>query len=189
MRKKVVILLCLSLFLFILGAGCQSVAKKPTVPEQRLDQQSNNNITASERRVMASKFSQIAENVDGVEKASVVVASTDIVGVGVPGLSTKDNMDNNKNNAATDVTDGNNMLVMVGLVLDEDVRNDVNKASNIRQTVSQKIKASDNRVSQVLVTTDPNLAERINNLAEKVIKGEPIENFKADLKDLKNKIK
>ena len=50
-------------------------------------------------------------------------------------------------------------MVMVGLSLDENM-NSADKANEIKRTAN-KLKASDKRISQVLVTTDPGLVQRL----------------------------
>ncbi|MBC7076182.1 MAG: YhcN/YlaJ family sporulation lipoprotein [Syntrophomonadaceae bacterium] len=175
MKKEIVLLLCLSLLLTGFGLGCQSAAEKPAVPKQN-----GSDMDTSERRVMASRLSQMAEEVEGVQKASVVVSDMDIVDTALPGTN---------NDTLTGRTNKDDVLVMVGIVLDENVRADVNKASEIRQTVRQKLKASDERISQVLVTSDPNLVERISKLAADVIEGKPIKDFEDEIKDINNKIR
>jgi len=49
--------------------------------------------------------------------------------------------------------------------------------------------ASDRRISQVLVTTDPNLIKRINDVAAGIIEGKPIQNFQTEINDITGKLK
>jgi len=78
---------------------------------------------------------------------------------------------------------------MVGLNLDSKTENNPTMARNIKQTVANKLKNSDQRISQVLVTTDPTLIQRINDVAAGIIQGKPINNFESDIKDMITKIK
>lgn len=74
-------------------------------------------------------------------------------------------------------------MVMVGLSLDENM-NSADKANEIKRTVANKLKASDKRISQVLVTTDPGLVQRLSDVAAGIIQGRPIQGYKDDLNDL-----
>ncbi len=206
MRKKIALVVCIGLVVVSLVGGCQSSAKKP-VPEQKSDQ--GIQMTASERRVLASKLSQIAEDVEGVERATVVVSSIGITNAAVPNPGRTDVVNdenqgyspdrdsqmegNNANNGQLNNQVGqgyyNGMVVMVGLTLNQNTSNDVNKANSIEQTIKTKLKASDKRISQVLVTTDPNLIKRINDLAAGIIEGKPIQSFEKDINDLNSKLK
>jgi len=205
-RKKIALVVCIGLVVVSLVGGCQSSAKKP-VPEQKSDQ--GIQMTASERRVLASKLSQIAEDVEGVERATVVVSSIGITNAAVPNPGRTDVVNdenqgyspdrdsqmegNNANNGQLNNQVGqgyyNGMVVMVGLTLNQNTSNDVNKANSIEQTIKTKLKASDKRISQVLVTTDPNLIKRINDLAAGIIEGKPIQSFEKDINDLNSKLK
>jgi len=205
-RKKIALVVCIGLVVVSLVGGCQSSAKKP-VPEQKSDQSIQ--MTASERRVLASKLSQIAEDIEGVERATVVVSSIGITNAAVPDPGRTDvvndenqgyspdrdsqmegnNANNGQLNNQVGQGDYNGMVVMVGLTLNQNTSNDVNKANSIEQTVKTKLKASDKRISQVLVTTDPNLIKRINDLAAGIIEGKPIQSFEKDINDLNSKLK
>lgn len=77
MPKRVLILISLFLsFLIILG-GCAQANRKPLSPEQR---QANpvEEVSDSEKRVMASRFSNLAKSTDGVQQATVVVSSASL---------------------------------------------------------------------------------------------------------------
>ncbi|MDD3024480.1 MAG: hypothetical protein PHE26_11345, partial [Syntrophomonadaceae bacterium] len=75
MKRKRLLLLCLCLSLFLLINGCANNAeKKPITPTPQKKTTQTGEMTASERRVMASQLSKMAEEVEGVNKASVVVA-------------------------------------------------------------------------------------------------------------------
>lgn len=208
MRKKLALLLCLSLLIIAFSTGCEGTANKPLTPEEKPLTEEDNGMTASERRVMASKLSNITENVNGVEKATVVVSS---IGMTQEGMNTNNannqklnnNMNNNTVTDDNDVDQRNNksnmkmsqnqqgenydgLVVMIGLSLTNDGEN---KAKEIKEEVKQEVKASDKRISQVLVTTDPNLMKRINDVAAGIIEGKPVKSFEKDVNDLSQKIK
>jgi len=216
MRKKFLILLCI--FIITSAIGCQTSAKKPVVPEQKPDQVNNNELTASERRILADKLADIAEDVDRVEKATVIVTSIGMTnnlqkntGNGLTNNRSNNNLNkndnqNNQNNIRDDFNNNLNnnnisnlnnnnridysgLLIMVGLNLTNETKNNINNANSIKKTVANKLKASDNRISQVLVTSDPNLVERINDVAAGMIRGEPVRNFEDDVKDLNKRLR
>ncbi|MEN6351643.1 MAG: YhcN/YlaJ family sporulation lipoprotein, partial [Syntrophomonas sp.] len=158
MRRKSLVWFCLCLFLLVFLNGCQSnAAKKPVTPTPA-KKTVENGMTPSERRVLASKLSKMAEGVNGVKKAAVVVAD---VGVSnSAGTNTQ-----NKNVPFMNTKQGSGLIVMVGLTMDQTIMKDSTKVKNTKNMVMSKIKASDKRISQVLVTTDPNLIKRINDVA------------------------
>ena len=185
MRKSFTLLLCIS-FLLISLMGCQTAAKKPMTPERKpgvTTKKPTTEMTASERRVMANKLSKMAENVKGVKRASVVVSS---IGMTNTGNTATTNKMTNTNAARTNYS---GQVVMVGLTLEPTATRDAATLNKVKSTVANKLKASDRRISQVLVTTDPNLIKRINDVAAGIIEGKPIQNFQKDINDISGKLK
>lgn len=216
MKRKTLLLLslCLSLFLFVNGCS-NSAAKKPLTPTpQKKTTQTGEMMTASERRVMASKLSNMAESVKGVKKATVVVAdvgmsnnmgttkapgTTNNNGVSTyptPGTMNDTNLPNQtttKSGQTKNITTNNNVrlnnqangvIVMVGLTVDPAIMKNPTEINSVKTMVMNKIKASDRRISQVLVTTDPNLIKRLNDVAAGIIQGKPVKTFEKDIRDL-----
>lgn len=220
MRKKWAIVLCVSLIVSLCMAGCQGQAKKPYTPSKKPNTttKSTGELSASERRVMASRLSTVAQEVDGVKKATVVVSSigmTNNLGTGTSTNMTKRTTPNlkpggtttNKTGTGTNLTPGGNMnqggtntnpntvqnppagtnvsglVVMIGLSL-EPGKTNANQANSIKRTVANRIKANDKRISQVLVTTDPGLIQRLNDVAAGIIQGRPIQGYQKDINDL-----
>lgn len=140
-------------------------------------------MTASERRVMASKLSKMAENVKGVKRASVVVASIGMTRTGATSNANK------MTNTRTTGTNYSGQVVMVGLTLEPTATRDAATINKVKNTVANKLKASDRRISQVLVTTDPTMIKRINDVAAGIIEGKPIQNYQNDINDISNKLK
>ncbi len=198
MKKKLTYLLCFSLMFMLLAGGCQkTTAKKPMAPSTKKPTQTSQ-MTPSERRVLASKLSKMAEQVKGVEKATVVVAD-----IGVANNITGNTKANAQMNRATaknlnDNTIGSDaginrsepqgMIVMVGLTL-KPGNNDMNKSNQIKSKVMNKLKAGDRRISQVLVTTDPNLVKRITDVAAGILEGKPIKTFEKDIKNIDSSLR
>lgn len=150
------------LFLFIAGifllGGCGQ-AKKPIAP-QKTTPGNPSQVTESDKRVMANRFSNIAQEVDGVSKATVVVASADAtIGQGNKNLSN---------------TSTGKMVVMVGLTLDANTKASEAKQQTAMNTVKKRILESDKRITDVLVTADPNMVKKINDVAAGLIEGKPV---------------
>lgn len=185
MRKIFTLLLCIG-FLLISLMGCQTTAKKPMTPERKpgvTTKKPTTEMTASERRVMANKLSKMAENVKGVKRASVVVSS---IGMTNTGTTATTNKMTNTNAARTNYS---GQVVMVGLTLEPTATRDAATINKVKSTVANKLKASDRRISQVLVTTDPTMIKRINDIAAGIIEGKPIQNYQNDINDITNKLK
>lgn len=211
MKKQTIVVICIGILLLSMIGGCQTAAKKPMTNNRTTNITNTGEMTASERRVMASKLSNLAENVDGVQRAAVVVSSIAMTN-NMTNRTPTGNTTANKNinrvvnpegvgnvnpntvgnvNPTRTAVKGNysGLIVMVGLNLDSKAENNPTMARNIKQTVANKLKNSDQRISQVLVTTDPTLIQRINDVAAGIIQGKPIKNFESDIKDMITKIK
>lgn len=181
MSKKSVVLLSVVLLLMfgILGfAGCQKSAKKPMEPQAPAPN-SNMETNASERRIMANKFSKQAETVNGVQKASVIVYD-------MPAETNQQqqNMNNQQNQPAQQA---GGLMVIVGLTLAN--QNDAAQAQAIENTVSEQIKSSDPNVKSVMVTRSPELIQKIDTIANGIVGGRPVNDFKQDIDELAQKIK
>ena len=210
MKKQTIVVICIGILLLSMIGGCQTAAKKPMTNNRTTNITNTGEMTASERRVMASKLSNLAENVDGVQRAAVVVSSIAMTNNMTSRTPTSTTANKNINRVVNPEGVGNvnpntvgnvnptrtavkgnysGLIVMVGLNLDSKAENNPTMARNIKQTVANKLKNSDQRISQVLVTTDPTLIQRINDVAAGIIQGKPIKNFESDIKDMITKIK
>ena len=190
MKKQTLVVLCISILLLSM-IGCQTTAKKP-MTNRSTNITNTGEMTPSERRVMASKLSNLAENVDGVQRAAVVVSSIAMTNNMTSRTPTSTTANKNINRVVNPEGVGNvnpntvgnanptrtavkgnysGLIVMVGLNLDSKTENNPTMARNIKQTVANKLKNSDQRISQVLVTTDPTLIQRINDVAAGIIQG------------------
>ncbi|MGI6413378.1 MAG: YhcN/YlaJ family sporulation lipoprotein [Syntrophomonadaceae bacterium] len=219
MKKNTVLCLGLIILLGSFIIGCQNAAQRPMTPEQPQQQDTTDRtMTETERRDLANRLSRLAEEVEGVERAAVIVSTIDVTqgdrtidsnrnpatpgttannpGV-MPGQPRNDvnnlnmprNDMNNPNmprtiNPGTDMDDSNRgIIVMVGLSLNKNV-DTADKTNEIKRTVVNRLRANDRRISQVLVTTDPNLITRINDVANGIIQGRPIQTFERDINDI-----
>lgn len=164
MKKIMVLLICFSL-LATLAAGCQKPAQKPEIT------QPESGLTTSDRRVIADKLSKQARQIEGVQNATVVLA---------------DNMENNSNTPSPTPgeTDVQGLIVMVGIT----VKSGSDEAS-VKEQVVSKLKAADGRVSHVLVTTDPALIKKINDVAAGLLEGKPFQTMKDNINTINREIK
>ena len=214
LKKATVLLLSVFFLVSMMTAGCQQAAKKPTVPYQKTKVQipKNTSMTASDKRVMASKFSTLAENVAGVKSATVVVETAgNVQNTGtttgtITGTSTSPMPNENArtsnqpgmNNYSSPSKPGtpapmppkgtvmqtNKLVAMVGITMADMSMKGTAKEGNIKQMVKQRIMDSDKQISEVLVTTDPNMVKIIRDVAAGVIGGKPISAYAKDVNTL-----
>ncbi len=90
------------------------------------------------------------------------------------------NPSSNKSTSSLD-----SIVVMVGLELDNP--KDVSSRAKIEKMVEQKIK-NDNRVSQVMVTTDAGMVKEINNLNTSIKNGMPVNNIQTTINNLTRRL-
>jgi hypothetical protein len=211
LKKVMVIILCVLLSATVLISGCKKTAQKP-MPENT----SNSGVqqtSDSEKRVMASNFSNMAMGVNGVQKATVVVSSATSASPqnttsnpnSVPGLTPSNDgstITPNSNNSGTTGTSGTDMsgvssptgeipdvtsgklVVMAGLTLNAAAMQDKNQENKIKEEVKTKIMESDQRVSEVLITTNPDMIKKLQDVASGVIQGKPLQSYTQDLNEL-----
>ena len=158
--------------LSVLLLGCQAAEKKPL----KTPSQDKNSISASDRRVLADRLSRLATQVEGVQKATVVISEVTLADNAAN--SSKMGTVGNVNPDRSDV-DISGMIVMLGISINNQLDEEQTKAA-----VQKKLKASDKRISQVLVTSDPELVKKINEVAAGIIKGEPIAKQQMNLLEL-----
>jgi len=189
-------------------SGCGKTAQKPapeSTPNSGVEQTSD-----ADKRIMASRFSNLAMNVNGVQKATVVVSSTLTASPqnissdpnSVPGLTPANNGANPTPNPETtnipgsditgisgpngeipDVTAGR-LVVMVGLNLNAAAMQDKNQENKIKEEVKAKIMESDQKVTEVLVTTNPDMIKKLQDVAAGVIQGKPLQSYAQDINEL-----
>lgn len=169
MYKKGPGFLLVLLLLTLLVSGCQTEQRKPLETKP----QDQTGLSDSDRRILADRLSRLATDVNGVQKATVVI--TDIT-------LAKDSKNTGATANSASETDISGMIVMLGISVNDQVNEE-----KIKNDVRDKLKASDKRISQVLVTSDPELLKKINDVAAGIIKGEPISEM--DLKQLGEKLK
>lgn len=78
---------------------------------------------------------------------------------------------------------------MAGLTLDQTAMNDRATATRIKRTVANRIKAADKKISQVMVTSDPQLIKRIDTIAAGIVAGQPIQRYQQEINDLGQRLR
>lgn len=207
MRKIITLLL----IVFVISlVGCQNTAQKKIVnPNKNIENQAN--LSESEHRVMASKISNLAQKVAGVNRASVVIARTNLNEIGFakeeksnkvkskynkpsPNSNYPDVNDNNVNTVTDDnnrnmAQPGGGLVVIIGISPDENIKNNSSKLNQVRSKIKEAVRTQEFRTSQVYVTSNPELVGRIDNIAAAILQGEPISNYDKEIKDIIKKIK
>ncbi len=163
MKRKMLIFVFIAAI--ILSAGCQQ-AKKPYTAPKTTTPSNPTQVTESDKRIMANRFSEIAKAVPGVMTATVVVAGADAA------MDTSKTSTTAKSELST--KSASKIVVMVGLTLNKESMATDAKQESIKNMVKQKIKNNDKRVTDVLVTTDANMVKKINDVASGLIEGKPV---------------
>lgn len=168
------------------------------------------NLTDNEAKKLAKKLESQAENVSGVKRASVVVSDNTITGrndMSNNMVNNRNDLNNTSDRLRNDITNPNvpgnqgdinngvvgsnpntnntqGIVVMVGLELTDNRLDNATDTDNIQKNVASKIKASDSRISQVFVTTDASLMERIDKVAKDLANGKTVNAVKTDINNL-----
>lgn len=163
--KKRTLLLFVFIAAMLITSGCQQAKKPYTAP--KTTPSSPTQVTESDKRIMANRFSEIAKAVPGVISATVVVAGADAA------------MDTSSKTSTTatsklSTSSASKIVVMVGMTLNQESMTTDAKQASVKNMVKQKIKSSDKRITDVLVTTDANMVKKINDVASGLIEGKPV---------------
>jgi hypothetical protein len=135
----------------------------------------------------------MAMQVEGVQKATVVVVSQpDANGVAVDPFSGLPNDGTGVNTPGqtanppgqTANPEQGNLVVMVGITLNQADMQNQDKVNNIKEQVKNKIKTDSDKVREVLVTTDPNLIMKLQDVAAGIIQGQPVESYTQNINEL-----
>ncbi len=147
-------------------SGCQQ-AQKPDMNPNPNPTPSPTQVTESDKRIMANRFSESAKSVPGVLNATVVVAGADAAVNGTSATATK----------KISTGSSGKIVVMAGLTLNAQTMASTQQQASTKQKVKQKIQDSDKRVTDVLVTTDANMVKKINDVAAGLIEGKPVQSY------------
>jgi YhcN/YlaJ family sporulation lipoprotein len=80
----------------------------------------------------------------------------------------------------------NRYTVLVGLTLNSDVKG--TRTTAIKKEVTDKLKKADKRITRVMVTTNPDLVKRLEDIARGVLAGKPIQSFATEISELTRRI-
>lgn len=194
LKKTMIVFLGLVFTAMVFVSGCNKTAQKP---QNNTSNSGVQQTSDADKRIMASNFSNIAMGVNGVQKATVVVSST---------AANSQNANANSNSAATlnpapnesgttanisETTDQSTakLVVMVGLTLNAAASNDQTKENQIKEEVKTKIMQSDQRVNEVLVTTNADMVKKLQDVAAGVIQGQPVQSYAQDINELDKSIR
>jgi hypothetical protein len=166
--KKAYTFVYVLITVLVLMAGCQTSKKPYTAPKTTTP--SPVEVTESDKRIMANRFSEIAKAVPGVMNATVVVAGADAA-ISQPAASSKTST---TATSKVSTTSGGKIVVMVGLTLNTQTLATAAKQQSTKNLVKQKIQNNDKRVTDVLVTTDANMVKKISDVASGLIEGKPV---------------
>ncbi|KUG05181.1 hypothetical protein ASZ90_017367 [hydrocarbon metagenome] len=206
MKRAAVILI--TVLILTTAVGCQTSANRPLTQDQ--NQTDNTQTSVNNNQAMVDKFENLAEQVPGVQRAYVAISNPNVdnnntgtgtinnnQGTNAPTNTNRDTTNdilnyqsydnittrNNPNNP-TDVNDtrNNNMVVMVGIRLD-DQRNTA-AMSDIERQVESKIRNADTRVTRVLVTADAGMIQQINDINTSIRNGTPMTTIQRSIDNL-----
>ncbi|HPF19817.1 MAG TPA: YhcN/YlaJ family sporulation lipoprotein [Syntrophomonas sp.] len=152
--------------LILLTSGCQQAQKPYSTPNANPNATPAHpiQVTESDKRIMANRFSELAKTVPGVVNATVVVAGADAAAKGTSTNATKE----------ISTSSPGKIVVMVGITLNTEVMASATQQASTKKMVKQKILDSDKRVTDVLVTSDANMVKKINDVAAGLIEGKPV---------------
>lgn len=80
----------------------------------------------------------------------------------------------------------NGYTALVGLTLNPDVKGDRTEA--VKKEVGNKLDKADKRVTRVLVTTNPDLVRRLEDIARGVLAGKPVKSFADEISEVTKRI-
>ncbi len=75
----------------------------------------------------------------------------------------------------------------VGLELDR--QNDADDARSIERNVTQQVENQSPHIDQVLVSSNPDIVKRIQNINEGIVDGRPLAQFQEDLEDIGSRLR
>jgi len=89
-----------------------------------------------------------------------------------------------KIDSATCVITGNTALV--GVQFDKQYKGKL--TDSIKKSIDRKVKQEDKRITRVVVTADPDLVTRIEDMFEDIGKGKPLSGFAEEISEMINRI-
>ncbi len=176
MRRFSSLFLAVFIFSLLLGA-CQNSASKKMVDPKAKNLSNHVNLTDSEHRVMANRFSNLAREVSGVERAVVIIVRSTINEMDFA-------QDTPKDAHKKDISPGGGLTVIIGANLDEGAKND----EAIKEEIKKRVRASEVKVSQVFVTFEPAIVGQIDDVAAGTLQGESLAEHEKEIKEILTKL-
>ncbi|MGE5397656.1 MAG: YhcN/YlaJ family sporulation lipoprotein [Chitinophagales bacterium] len=175
MRKKwlsIPILIIVSSTLILGGCGNQA-QKKPVTPKTNMTAPKTKTTTPNtvtrpaKKPVPTMSTSEMRRLADKLTNIAVTVKGVKSATVVVQPMGTK-------------------VSVLVGLTLDPSVKG--KETTMIKNEITKKFKKADKRITRVLVTSNPDLVKRIEDIARGVIAGKPVQSFASEISELSRRI-
>ncbi|NLV16758.1 MAG: YhcN/YlaJ family sporulation lipoprotein [Syntrophomonadaceae bacterium] len=190
MRKRLFVLIALVMAVALVVAGCAMTGNQPdrkNVPkagEGPLSQipgtnneKGTDNETATPRDSTLTRETQEPVTESSLSESRKLADKLTKQVVKVDGVSS----------AAIVIQPANNKFsALVGATLDSNVEGE--SATAIKNEITTTIKKADNRITKVMVTTNPDLIKRIEDIARGVLAGKPIQSFADEITDLTKRI-
>lgn len=168
MRRKALTILVLIMVVSSLTAGCardqdKQPARRPVTPQERSTTRDSTLTRKAQQPTTQTTTTEARKLADMLTNRA-----TAIDGV---------------RSATVVVQPANNRYTaLVGLTLDSDVKGDQTEA--IKKQVTTKLDQADKRVTRVLVTTNPDLVRRIEDIARGVLAGKPAQSFAEEIAEV-----
>lgn len=181
MRRWTKLFLVILILSLVLGACQNKAAKKLAEPSPNKIHQEDG-LTDSEHRVMASNFSNMAQEVSGVNRATVIVVGKNVNLLDLAKLPPQSAFkgDKKENKAR------GNLTVIVGVDLEEKAKE---KSGKVRQEIKEKIMAREKEVYEVFVVFEPETVGQIDDVAAANMQGESIAEQDEKVKNILEKIR
>ncbi len=181
MRRWTKLLLVILILSLALGA-CQNKAAKKLNESTPNKMYQEDSLTDSEHRVMASNFSSMAQEISGVNRATVIVVSKKVDILDLAKLPRQSNSTGDKKGTKA----RGSLTVIVGVDLEEKAKNN---SEGIRQEIKEKIMAKEKKVYEVFVVFEAETVGQIDDVAAANMQGESIAEQDEKVKNILDKIK
>lgn len=171
-RKFLTILVLIAVFSSLAIAGCaqgrdEEPARRPVTPKER---------TTTKDSTLTRKAQQPKTQATTTEARKLADMLTNRA-TAVEGVR-----------SATVVVQpaNNNYTALVGLTLSSDIKGD--QTDKVKKEVTNKLEQADKRVNRVLVTTNPDLVRRIEDMARGILAGKPVQSFAEEITEVTKRI-
>jgi len=168
--KALPILILIAIISALIIAGCgrdEQVPKRPVTPREK---------TTTEDATLTRRAQQPSTQATATEARKMADKLTNKA-VEVKGVRSATVVVQPANNRYT---------VLVGLTLDSEVKEA--QTSAIKKEVSEKLSQTDKRIDRVLVTSNPDLVKRIEDIARGILGGKPVQSFADEITEVTKRI-